>query len=88
MMVGNRLNGEMFLGISIGQQGGLAEQGISDIFGPVCAEDVCGEGADAREDAGVFPNTRSVLGHGHVANVVGPVLDSPMSPDGGSRDGG
>lgn len=46
------------------------------------AQDVVGEAAYSREDAGIFADTRSVFAKGHVARVMGFVFDVPMETDG------
>ena len=46
-------------------------------------QDIIGEAAQSGENARIFSDSRGVLAEGHIARVVGCVLDSPMLANGG-----
>ena len=54
---------------------------VFDVFVRLGAEQIVGEGAQARDDVGVLADARSVLGEGHVAHVMTAVLNAPVGAD-------
>ena len=56
--------------------------GISDVVFMVSAEDIQGEFAGSREDAGVCPDVACIFLHGNIAEIMVAVLDAPMATDG------
>lgn len=67
---------------------GAVPKGLGNVGDAVFAEDVEGETAGARHDAGVVADAASVLVAGNVADVVVSILDSPMAADGVGPCGG
>ena len=60
---------------------GGAPSGVFDVGVLSGAEQIVGEGAQARCNVGVLSDARRVLGEGHVAHVMAAVLDAPVSAD-------
>ena len=59
-----------------------AVSGVFDVFGAVCAEDVCREGTNSRQGTGVFSDAGGIFLHGDIADVVGFVFDAPVPANG------
>src|SRR4051794_32216941 len=61
---------------------GVDVDGLAHVADPVGAQDVERERAQPGEDAGLAPDAAGVLAQDAVADVVVPVLDAPVRPDG------
>ena len=48
---------------------------------PLCAQRIVGDGAQARDDVGVFANARGVLCVSKIAHVVAAVFDAAAASD-------
>ncbi len=66
---------------------GPVPQGLCDVGDAVLAQDVEGETAGAGHDSGVVADATAVLVAGNIPDVMVPILDAPMSADGGGPCG-
>src|SRR3954465_3248411 len=55
---------------------------VTHVVHVVEAEDIGGEGSQASEDAGIAADPTVVLAEADIADIVQPVFDPPMAPDG------
>lgn len=60
---------------------------LRDVCDAVFTQDVEGEAASAGHDAGVVADPATVLVEGNIPNIMVPILDAPMAPDGGGPCG-
>jgi hypothetical protein len=55
---------------------------VADVLDLIEAQNVGSERSQSRKDAWLAANAAVIFAEAHVANVVQPVLDRPMVPDG------